>query len=85
MNGISLARQAVFEALFNVEGKSRFAKQLDSFITWLIVANLLALPRTRRRSDFSTGFPFTYLRPNSCCDFSQPAGIRGTRADASRR
>ncbi|NDE00747.1 MAG: ion transporter [Gammaproteobacteria bacterium] len=43
MNGISLARQAVFEALFNVEGKSRFAKQLDSFITWLIVANLLAL------------------------------------------
>ncbi|MFZ9478165.1 MAG: ion transporter [Steroidobacteraceae bacterium] len=43
MNGILLARQAVFEALFNVEGKSRFAKQLDSFITWLIVANLLAL------------------------------------------
>jgi voltage-gated potassium channel len=43
MSGISTARKAVFETLFNVEGKSRLAKQLDSFITWLIVANLLAL------------------------------------------
>ena len=43
MSGISTARKAVFETLINVEGKSRLAKQLDSFITWLIVANLLAL------------------------------------------
>jgi voltage-gated potassium channel len=43
MSGISTARKAVFEALFNVEGKGRLAAQIDTFITWLIVANLLAL------------------------------------------
>lgn len=43
MSGVAAARSAVFEALFDLGGKSRVAKQLDSFITWLIVANLLAL------------------------------------------
>jgi hypothetical protein len=43
MSSIASARAAVFSTLFDTEGKSRVAKQLDSFITWLIVANLLAL------------------------------------------
>ena len=43
MSSIASARGAVFSTLFDTEGKSRVAKQLDSFITWLIVANLLAL------------------------------------------
>ena len=43
MTAIASARAAVFSTLFDVDGKSRVAKQLDSFITWLIVANLLAL------------------------------------------
>jgi voltage-gated potassium channel len=40
---ILLARRYVFDTFFDVEGKSQFAKSLDKFITWLIVANLLAL------------------------------------------
>lgn len=36
-------RARLFSTLFNVEGGSVIAKRLDSFITWLIVANLLAL------------------------------------------
>ena len=43
MTAIASARAAVFSTLFEVDGKSRVAKQLDSFITWLIIANLLAL------------------------------------------
>nr|NDG08584.1 hypothetical protein [Oxalobacteraceae bacterium] len=43
MSSIASARAAVFSTLFDTEGKSRVAKQLDSFITWLIIANLLAL------------------------------------------
>ncbi len=43
MTAIASARAAVFSTLFDVDGKSRVAKQLDSFITWLIIANLLAL------------------------------------------
>jgi len=43
MSGVAAAQRAVFETLFDIGGKSRLAKQLDSFITWLIVANLLAL------------------------------------------
>jgi voltage-gated potassium channel len=40
---ILLARRYIFDTFFDVEGKSQFAKSLDKFITWLIVANLLAL------------------------------------------
>ncbi|MCX7051931.1 MAG: hypothetical protein NTV91_09000 [Proteobacteria bacterium] len=36
-------RAGVFSTLFDVDGKSRLAKQVDSFITWLIIANLVAL------------------------------------------
>lgn len=43
MTAIASAQAAVFSTLFDVDGKSRVAKQLDSFITWLIIANLLAL------------------------------------------
>jgi hypothetical protein len=43
MTAIASARAAVFSTLFEVDGKSRVAKQLDSFITWLIIANLFAL------------------------------------------
>jgi voltage-gated potassium channel len=43
MSSIASARAAVFSTLFDTEGKSRVAKQLDSFITWLIIANLCAL------------------------------------------
>ena len=43
MTAIASARAAVFSTLFDVDGKSRVAKQLDSFITWLIIANLFAL------------------------------------------
>lgn len=43
MSTILLARRYVFDTFFDVEGKSQFAKSLDKFITWLIVANLLAL------------------------------------------
>lgn len=43
MSGVAAAQRAVFGALFDLGGESRLAKQLDSFITLLIVANLLAL------------------------------------------
>jgi hypothetical protein len=43
MSTILLARRYVFDTFFDVEGKSQFAKSLDKFITWLIVANLFAL------------------------------------------
>jgi len=43
MTAIASARAAVFSTLFDVDEKSRVAKQLDSFINWLIIANLLAL------------------------------------------
>ena len=43
MIAIASARAAVFSTLFDVDGKSRVARQLDSFITWLIIANLVAL------------------------------------------
>jgi voltage-gated potassium channel len=43
MSAIASARSAVFSTLFDLDGKSRVAKQLDSFITWLIIANLVAL------------------------------------------
>jgi hypothetical protein len=43
MFSLASAQKTVFSALFDLNGKSRFAKQLDTFITWLIVANLLAL------------------------------------------
>ena len=43
MTAIASARAAVFSTLFDVDGKSRVAKQLDSFITYLIIANLFAL------------------------------------------
>ena len=43
MSSIALVRAAVFSTLFDTEGESRVAKQLESFITWLIIANLFAL------------------------------------------
>jgi len=43
MSSIASARSAVFSTLFDLDGESRVAKRLDSFITWLIIANLLAL------------------------------------------
>ena len=43
MSPINSARRYVFETLFDIDGKSPFARSLDKFITWLIVANLAAL------------------------------------------
>jgi hypothetical protein len=43
MKTIAVVRAGVFSTLFDVDGKSRLAKQVDSFITWLIIANLVAL------------------------------------------
>lgn len=43
MSPINSARRYVFETLFDTDGKSAFARSLDKFITWLIVANLAAL------------------------------------------
>ena len=43
MSPINSARRYVFETLFDIDGKSQFARSLDKFITWLIVANLAAL------------------------------------------
>ena len=43
MSVMMRARKYVFETYFNTDGNSPFAKSLDTFITWLIVANLLAL------------------------------------------
>jgi hypothetical protein len=43
MKTIAVARAAVFSALFDIDGKSQFARSLDKFITWLIIANLAAL------------------------------------------
>jgi voltage-gated potassium channel len=43
MTAIASAQAAVFSTLFDIDGKSRVAKQLDSFIIWLIIANLFAL------------------------------------------
>ena len=43
MSTITSARRFVFDRLFDVDGKSQFARSLDKFITWLIIANLAAL------------------------------------------
>jgi len=43
MSVMMRARKYVFETYFNTDGNSPFAKSLDTFIAWLIVANLLAL------------------------------------------
>lgn len=43
MTSVTQARITLFTALFDVDGKSRLARAVDSFITWLIVANLVAL------------------------------------------
>ena len=43
MSTITSARRYVFDTLFDVDGKSQFARSLDKFITWLIIANLAAL------------------------------------------
>lgn len=43
MSPINSTRRYVFETLFDIDGKSQFARSLDKFITWLIIANLAAL------------------------------------------
>ena len=43
MSPINSARSFVFDTLFDIAGKSQFARSLDKFITWLIIANLAAL------------------------------------------
>lgn len=43
MASLSSARSAVFHTLFDLGGKQGFARTFDKFVSWLIVANLVAL------------------------------------------